>query len=288
MRQSLGKGIDAIITGLKEGETSNKVVQKINIDKIRPNRLQPRKNFDEETLKELAQSIQKHGLTQPIVVLKDPESDMWELVAGERRWRAAKIAGLKEIDAIVRTGLSDENKLTLSLIENLQREDLNAIERAMAYKKLMENFGITQSELSNYCGKSKSAISNTLRLLELNEEIQRGIQNNVITEGHARALISIPNKEERMKVYSQIVSKKMSVRDVENYAKSFYSEKSLKNGAKKKRHKSPEIIDTELSFQKHLATKVEIKPVNAHKGKIVIHYYSLDDFDRISKIITKS
>jgi ParB family chromosome partitioning protein len=287
MRQSLGKGIDAIITGLKENETLNEAVQKINIDKIRPNRHQPRKNFDEESLKELAQSIQKHGLTQPIVVLKDPELDNWEIVAGERRWRAAKIAGLMEIDAIVKTGLSDENRLTLSLMENLQREDLNAIEQAMAYKKLMEDFGITQTELSNYCGKSKSAISNTLRLLELNEEIQKGIQKNVITEGHARVLISIPDREKRMKIYSQILSKKMSVRDVENYARSFYSEKSLKKSAKKKGHKSPEIVDMELSFQKHLGTKVEIHPGNAQNGKIIIHYYSVDDFDRISKIITK-
>lgn len=283
MRQSLGKGIDAIITGLKEVETSNQTVQKINIDKIRPNKHQPRKNFNEESLKELAQSIQKHGLTQPIVVSKDPKSDNWEIVAGERRWRAAKIAGLHEIDAIVKTGLSDENHLALSLVENLQREDLNAIELALAYKRLMEDFGITQSELSNYCGKSKSAISNTLRLLELDEEIQKGIQNNVITEGHARALISIPDKDKRMQIYSQILSEKMSVRDVENYARTFYSEKSLKKNVKKKGHKSPEIIDMELSFQKHLGTKVEIHPGNAQNGKIVIHYYSLDDFDRISK-----
>jgi len=287
MRQALGKGIDALISKVQNNDISNDVVQKIPIDAIRPNRWQPRKTFDDAALAELVQSIKEHGLLQPISVWKDADG-AFELIAGERRWRACRAAGLKEIEAIVKRDLSDQQKFGLSLIENIQREDLNAIDHALAYKQLMEEFSISQTDIAKKIGKSKSAVSNTLRLLELETEIQKGIQAGVISEGHARALISIPDKAKRKEAYNRILTEKISVREIEAYAQNFHARRPRVKSSGDGRRKSPEISDAEARLEKHLGTKVEIAPGNTpENGRIIVHYYSLDDFDRITRMLKK-
>lgn len=287
MRQALGKGIDALISKVQNNDISRDSVQKIPVDAIRPNRWQPRKVFDEDSLIELAQSIKEHGLLQPITVWQDGNGT-FELIAGERRWRASKASGMKEVDAIVRKDLTNQQKLGLSLIENIQREDLNAIDHALAYKQLMEEFSISQTDIARKLGKSKSAVSNTLRLLDLEEDIRKSVQTGAINEGHARALISIPDKAKRREAYGKILTEKLSVREIEAYAQNFHARRPRTKSAGMGRRKSPEITDLESRLERHLGTKVDITPGSApEKGKITIHYYSLDDFDKITRILKK-
>lgn len=281
MRKALGKGIDALIMKVQENTLENEMVEKIPLDEIIPNQLQPRQNFNEESLKELAQSIKRHGLAQPIVVTK-LENGKYEIIAGERRYRACKMIGAKDIDAIVRKNINNEKKLAMALIENLQREDLNPVEQALAYKKLIDEYKMNQSEIAEYCGKSRYAISNTLRLLELEEEILDALRNSIITEGHARALLSIPDKRERNEAFQRIISENLTVRDIENYSRKFHILKPSKKRGKVA-HKSPEIIALQNEMEKHLGTKVELHSGETlQTGKIIIYYYSLEDFERIS------
>lgn len=287
MRQALGKGIDALISKVQNNDISHDIVQKIPIDSVRPNRWQPRKMFDEAALAELVQSIKEHGLLQPISVWKDADGS-FELIAGERRWRASKAAGLKEVEAIIKRDLNDQQKLGLSLIENIQREDLNAIDHALAYKQLMDEFSVSQTEIAKQLGKSKSAVSNTLRLLELEEDIQRGVQTGAIKEGHARALISIPDKAKRREAYGRILTENLSVREVEAYAQNFHARRPRAKSSSEGKRRNPELAELEARLEKHLGTKVSIAPGNApENGKITIHYYSLDDFDRITRILKR-
>ena len=289
MRTALGRGIDSLITKVQNNDISGDMVQRVPVDKIRPNRFQPRKNFDEGALAELADSIKERGLLQPITVWKDSGDDHYELIAGERRWRASCLAGLPEIDAIVRKDLDDELKLGLSLIENIQREDLNAMDTALAYRQLMNQFGASQTEIAKQVGKSKAAVSNTLRLLELEEDILNSLQGGSISEGHARALLSIPDKARRREAYGKIISDKLSVRDIEAYAQGFHARRPRSaSKASARTHKSPEVAELESSLENILGTKVEIHPgVGPENGKIVIHYYSLDDLDRVTHILKK-
>jgi len=289
MRKALGRGIDSLITKVQDNDISGDMVQRVPVDKIRPNRLQPRKKFDDGALAELADSIKERGLLQPITVWKDAGDDYYELVAGERRWRASRLAGMSEIDAIVRKNLNDEQKLGLSLIENIQREDLNAVDTALAYRTLMKRFGASQTEIAKKVGKSKAAVSNTLRLLELEEDILNSLQGGLLSEGHARALISIPDKARRLEAYRKIISDKFSVRDVEAYAQGFHVRRPRRTARGAARApKSPEVSEIESSLEKTLGTKVEIHPgAGPQNGKIVIHYFSLDDFDRITQILRK-
>lgn len=289
MRKALGRGIDSLITKVQNNDISGDMVQKIPVAKVRPNRYQPRRNFDESSLAELSESIKERGLLQPISVWKDNGEDHFELIAGERRLRASKLAGLTEIDAIVKRDLNDEQKLGLSLIENIQREDLNAVDTALAYKQLMENFGASQAELSKSVGKSRSAVSNTLRLLELDEDIRQGIQARAISEGHARALISIPDSAKRREMYQRIVAEKLSVRDVENFAQGFHAQKPRAPKAPRAgSRRTPELVELESSLEKALGTKVEIVPGSGpQNGKITVHYYSLDDLERVTQIIKR-
>jgi ParB family transcriptional regulator, chromosome partitioning protein len=287
MRQALGKGIDALISKVHSNDISHDSVQKIPADAIRPNRWQPRKAFDAASLAELAQSIKEHGLLQPITVWQDTDG-AFELIAGERRWRACKAAGLKDVEAIVKKDLTDQQKLGLSLIENIQREDLNAIDHALAYKQLMDEFSISQTDIAKKLGKSKSAVSNTLRLLELEEDIRKGIQTGAIKEGHARSLLSIPDKARRREAYERILTEKISVREIEAYAQNFHARRPRVKPAGGGRRKSPEIAEIETRLERHLGTKVDIAPGGSpENGKITIHYYSLDDFDRITRILKK-
>ncbi len=289
MRKALGRGIDSLITKVNNNDISGDIVQKIPVERIQPNRFQPRRNFDEAALAELAESIKERGLLQPISVWKDNGEDNYELIAGERRLRACKLAGLTEIDAIVKKDLDDEQKLGLSLIENIQREDLNAVDTAMAYRQLMQKFGVSQADIAKRVGKSRGAVSNTLRLLELDEDIRQGIQAGAISEGHARALISIPDSAKRREFYQRIMAEKLTVRDIESFAQGFHAlrpraPRAPRPGARK----SPEAAELESVLEKTMGTKVEVCPgPGPQNGKIIIHYFSLDDLDRVTQILKK-
>lgn len=282
MRKALGKGLDALLSGAVEENNENSAtggVQKIPLDKIIPNRYQPRKTFNEESLQGLAESIKQHGLTQPVVVVYDAGMDKYELVVGERRFRASQLAGFTEIDCIVHAKLDDKQMCALALIENIQREDLNPIETALGYKSLMQKFMISQTELGEYCGKSKAAVSNSLRLLNLEPEIQESIKNGEISEGHGRALLMIADNKKREILFKKILSSKMSVRQAEEAAKNASSEE-----VKSKPQKTPDTLAFEASLQEALGTKVELKyGSKPSKGKLILHYNSLEELEQISQ-----
>lgn len=289
MRKALGRGMDSLITKVQDNDISGDMVQKIPLDRIRPNRYQPRRNFDDAALAELADSIKERGLLQPISVWKDAGDENYELIAGERRLRASRLAGLTEIDAIVKKDLDDEQKLGLSLIENIQRENLNSIDTALAYQQLMDNFSVSQSDIARRVHKSRAAVSNTLRLLDLDEDIRQGIQSGSITEGHARALISIPDSDRRREVYQRILAEKLTVRDIEAMAQGFHPERPrLQRKPRAGSKKSPEVMELQSDLEKHLGTKVEVCPgPGPENGRILIHYFSLDDLERVTQILRK-
>ncbi len=284
MRQALGKGLDALLNGGNTENTqdngSNTRMQKIPLDKIIPNRFQPRKTFNEESLQELAQSLKQHGLTQPIVVVYDGGLDKYEIVVGERRFRAAKIADFKEVDCVVHTKLDDKQMCALALIENIQREDLNPIETALGYKSLIQKFMISQTELGQYCGKSKAAVSNSLRLLNLEPKIQDALRNGTISEGHGRALLMLPTGPKRDALFNKIITSNISVRQTEKAAQNLLEEKTPKTNKK-----DSDILSFEQNLQEILGTKVELKTSgkNGQKGTLVIHYNSLEELDNIAE-----
>jgi len=289
MRKALGRGIDSLISKVQDNDISGDMVQRIPVDKIRPNHFQPRRNFDDAKLAELSDSIKERGLIQPISVWKDSGDDQYELIAGERRLRAAKLAGLTEIDAIVKKDLDNEQKLALSLIENIQREDLNAVDTALAYRQLMEKFDVSQADIARSVHKSRAAVSNTMRLLDLDEDILQGIQSGLLDEGHARALVSVPDNARRREFYQRILAEKLTVRDVEDFARGFHAahphaERKGRGAARK----SPEVVALESSLEKHLGTKVQICPgPGPQNGKVVVHYFSLDDLERVTQVLRK-
>ncbi|MGB2578361.1 ParB family chromosome partitioning protein [Elusimicrobium simillimum] len=284
-RQALGKGLDALLKQTKDvladkqPATSGNSVQKIPLANIVPNRYQPRRTFKEEALQELAQSIKEHGLTQPIVVVYDAGLDKYEIVVGERRFRATKLAGLSEIEAIVHTTLTDKEMSALALIENIQREDLNPIETALGYKNLIQKFMVSQTDLASYCGKSKAAISNSLRLLDLNKDMQKGLEEGIITEGHGRALLMVADAKKRDILFAKLKSGKFSVRQAEQLARDINTPKPVKDV------KRPvEVADFESGLQKTLGTKVEVKyGSKMSKGTLVIHYNSIDQLENIAE-----
>ena len=284
MRQALGKGLDALLNGgnaeQAQDSGSNTRIQKISLDKIIPNRFQPRKTFNEESLQELAQSLKQHGLTQPIVVIYDGGLDKYEIVVGERRFRAAKIAEFKEIDCVVHTKLDDKQMCALALIENIQREDLNPIETALGYKNLIQKFMVSQTELGAYCGKSKAAVSNSLRLLNLEPSIQDALRNGTISEGHGRALLMLPSGPKREALFNKIVSSKISVRQAEAAAQNALEDKPARANKK-----DADIIAFEQNLQEALGTKVELKTSgkSGNKGTLVIHYDNLEQLDNIAE-----
>lgn len=284
MRQALGKGLDALLNGGNTGNVeetgSNTRIQKIPLDKIIPNRFQPRKTFNEDSLKELAQSLKQHGLTQPVVVVYDGGLDKYEIVVGERRFRAAKLAEFNEIDCVVHTKLDDKQMCALALIENIQREDLNPIETALGYKNLIQKFMVSQTELGQYCGKSKAAVSNSLRLLNLEPNIQDALRNGTISEGHGRALLMLPSGAKRDALFNKIVTSKISVRQAEKAAQNALEEKSVKQNKK-----DTDILAFEQNLQEALGTKVELRTSgkSGQKGALVIHYNSLEELDNIAE-----
>lgn len=283
-KRGLGKGLDTLISAeavkpmMKEETGQAETLVKIT--KVEPNRGQPRKTFDEDTLQELADSIKQFGLLQPILV--QDRKDYFEIIAGERRWRAAKLAGLKEVPVIIKN-YTEQEIMEISLIENIQREDLNPIEEAVAYKRLLEEFHLKQDELAERVSKSRTTITNSMRLLRLCEYVQQMIIDGKLTTGHARALISIENEEQQKQLAERIFDEKLSVREVEKIVK------GILNPVEKKPQKEelPQSIqyiyeDIEKKLEEKLSRKVEISAKGkGGSGKIEIEFYSNDDLDRL-------
>lgn len=276
MKKGLGKGLSALITSADTDETG---VKEIKINEIEPNSEQPRKYFNDEKLAQLAESIKLHGVVQPLIVQRS--EDTYKIVAGERRWRAARIAGLQTIPVIIRD-LSSKQVMEIALIENLQREDLNAIEEAEAYEKLMEEYGMTQEDISATVGKSRPAIANSVRLLTLQDKIKSKVINGELSGGHARALLSIEDISLQLKAADEITKKGLNVRDTELLVKRLTTQK----GKKKKNTTDVEYQAIEEKLREAFGTKVKI--MNGKKsGKIMIEYYSLDELDRIMNLVEK-
>jgi ParB family chromosome partitioning protein len=257
----------------------------LSLDKIKANPNQPRKHFDQTSLDELALSIKEHGIIEPVIV-EETENGFFIVIAGERRCRAAALAGLQEVPALVRN-YSEEKRLEISIIENIQREGLNPIEEAIAYRQLMELASLSQDEAAAKVGKSRSALANSLRLLKLPEPVQEALKNGKVTQGHARAILAVENVERQLALFREIVDKTLSVREAE--AKTAELNKNpLVAPAKPPTHKArdPHLASMEQRFIESLGTKVRIDG-NADTGSIRIDYYSMDDLDRLYEIIVQ-
>lgn len=289
--KGLGKGLDAMIPdkvnkssvgkNITEEISSQDQATMVPINKVEPNKEQPRKNFNEDALLELSESIKQMGIIQPIVV-QDRES-FYEIIAGERRWRAAKQAGLKKIPVIIRN-YTEQEIVEISLIENIQRENLNPIEEAMAYQRLLTEFHLKQDEVAERVCKSRTAVTNSMRLLKLCEEVKQMLIDDMITSGHARALLAVDDPEIQHQLAIQIFDEKLSVRDVEKLVKNL----NRKVKEKKEEKNTYEFIykDIENKISASLGTKVSITSKNNEKGKIEINYFSNDELDRIVELIT--
>ena len=278
MKKGLGKGLGALLN-VDTAAAENEIVQ-LKINEIEPNKNQPRKDFDEEKLRQLAESIKHHGVVQPVIVKKS--GDVYNIVAGERRWRAARIAGLDTIPAIV-GDYDDRQVMEIALIENLQREDLNPIEESEAYEKLINEFKLTQEDLAGIIGKSRPYIANALRLNKLEDEIKDFVRNNLLSGGHARALLALENKNDRLKLANEIIKKGLSVRETEFLVKN-YTLMEGKARRTRKQKKSEEIVYLEDKLKKIWGTKVQLQ-ANKKRGKIIIEYYSEDELERILDIM---
>ena len=274
-KKGLGKGLGALIPS-ETVLTAGRTVMNIDIDHIVPNPRQPR--ADMVNLEDLAASIKEKGIAQPVIVRR--VGDKYELVAGERRWRAAKKAGFKSIPAITRA-YTDEDSLEIALIENIQREDLNAMEEAEAYAKLSQEFNLTQDEIAKKVGKNRSTVANTLRLLELPDPIQKSIRKGELTAGHARPLLSLSSAEEQLSVWQEIIKNKLSVRDVEQVTKS-----TLPKKKKTKPVTNYEMANIEDRLTSTLGTKVRVHG-NRTRGRIDIDYYSQEDLERLIELFEK-
>ncbi len=279
-KRGLGKGLASLISEETQFSSSETMVTELNILEVEPNKNQPRKHFDEEKLEALSGSIKEMGVILPIIVVKQT-SGRYLIIAGERRWRAAKKAGLKTIPAIIKDYASKE-AAEVAMIENLQREDLNPIEEAEGYKSLLESFSLTQEEISRRVGKSRTAITNSLRLLNLPESVLRYVISGDLSSGHARALITLKSDELKLEIAKRIIKEGLNVRQVEALVKHLNSEP--KATKKKTDQIQIEIQRLESDLSKKLSTKVQIKH-GTKKGKIEIEYYGNDDLDRILEFI---
>ncbi|MDO5424289.1 MAG: ParB/RepB/Spo0J family partition protein [Eubacteriales bacterium] len=291
--KGLGKGLDALIPESNAKKTAKpetekqvvveKVVKKeevmVKISEIEPNREQPRKNFDEDSLLELAESIKQFGVIQPLIVQK--REDYYEIIAGERRWRAAKLAGLKEIPVIIKE-YTEQEIVEISLIENIQRENLNPIEEAQAFKRLLTEYEMKQDEVAERVSKSRTAVTNSLRLLKLDERVQQMVIDEMITTGHARALLAVEDKETQYALANRVFEEKLSVREVERLMQSLQKEKT-----EKKKEEIPNSFiykDIEEKMKTILGTKVSVNHKKNNKGKIEIEYYSNEELERILEL----
>lgn len=278
-KKRLGKGLSALINNDENVDQSR--VEEIFVDQIEANPFQPRSNFDEEALNELANSIREKGVIQPITVRKI-KAEKYQIVAGERRWRASKLAALKKIPAVIRN-FDDQEMLEIALIENIQREDLNPVEEAAAYKEMLNNFDITQAELAKRVGKSRSNISNLIRLLKLADKVKNHLQRGTITIGHARALLSLKKEETQVAACENIIIQDLTVRETENYVE------KLKNPLKNK-EKKEEKVELDQAWQqaaaeleKNLGTKVKIK----QRKKNNLLTIELDSVDKLNELVKK-
>ena len=293
VKRGLGKGLDAMIP-IPESSTSEKPAAGkaddkgpetiVRITQIEPNREQPRKNFDEDALQELADSIKQFGLLQPILV--QDRKTYYEIIAGERRWRAAKLAGLKEVPVIIRD-YSEQEIVEISLIENIQREDLNPIEEAQAYKRLLTEFNLKQDEVAERVSKSRTAVTNSMRLLKLCDEVQQMIIDEMLSTGHARALISIEDPEQQYTIAQKIFDEKLSVRDVEKLVKNLNKPEKIKKAAADDSGLDVIYQDAAEKLKQSLGTKVEITSKGNGTGKVEIEFYNHDDLDRIIELLSK-
>ena len=290
--RGLGKGLDSLIpNALGETKTKKEAVAKaatetatgerepqtlVKITKVEPNREQPRKNFNEDALLELSDSIKQYGVIQPLIVQK--KGDHYEIIAGERRWRAAKMAGIKEIPVIIKD-YSDQQVMEISLIENIQREDLNPIEEAMAYKNLMEEFHLKQDEIAEKVSKSRTAVTNSMRLLKLDKRVQQMMIDDMISAGHARTLITIEDPDVQYNIATKIFDEKLSVRETEKMVKLLQKPEVKKEKAEKVN--SFIYKDIEEKIKAILGTKVTVDHRSNNKGRISIEYYSNDELERI-------
>ena len=286
--KGLGKGLDSLIpdkvgiTETVEEEKKDEVM--VNINKVEPNREQPRKNFDEDALLELAESIKQFGVLQPLLV-QDKET-YYEIVAGERRWRAAKLAGVKEIPIIVKN-LTPQEIVEISLIENIQREDLNPIEEAIAFKRLLTEFNLKQDEVAERVSKSRTTVTNSMRLLKLDEKVQQMVIDEMLTTGHARALLAIENHEKQYTVAQKVFDEKLSVRETEKLVKKLAkandsdSKKVDKEDEDELKRLRVVYHDLEEKMKEALGTKVVINYKDKNKGKIEIEYYDSEQFEHL-------
>ena len=296
--RGVGKGLDALIpSGMNEKSVSNKEKEKknassektggetlVNITKVEPNREQPRKNFDEDALEELADSIKQFGLLQPILV--QDRKTYYEIIAGERRWRAAKKAGLKEVPVIIKN-LTEQEIVEIALIENIQREDLNPIEEAQAYKRLLTEFNLKQDEVAERVAKSRTAVTNSMRLLKLCDDVQQMIIDGMISTGHARALISIEDSEQQYQIAQQFFDEKLSVRDVEKLVKNLGKPAKAKKTVMTDKSLEAVYQDIEENLKQKLSTKVSITSKGNGAGKIEIEFYSHDDLEKLMDLLSR-
>lgn len=297
VKKGLGKGLGNLIPESDKEAQKTKVVEKVvekkvivkepaetivKINEVEPNKNQPRRTFDEDALLELAESIKQHGVIQPLIVKK--RDKYYEIIAGERRWRAAKMAGLKEIPIVIKD-LSDQEIMEVALIENIQREDLNPIEEAQAYQRLIKEYNYKQDELAERVSKSRVAVTNSMRLLKLDERVQKMIIDDMISAGHARALLAITDSEKQYTIAMKVFDEKLSVRETEKLIK------NLDKQVKPKVNTTPEndfiYRDIENKLKESMGTKVIIHNKDNNKGKIEIEYYSQGDFERIVDILKK-
>lgn len=283
----LGKGLDSMIPNkIGTAKTEEKVEPKqevmVPISKVEPNKEQPRKNFDEDALLELSESIKQFGVLQPLLV--QDKKDYYEIIAGERRWRAAKLAGLKQVPVIVKH-LTDQEIVEISLIENIQRENLNPIEEAIAYKRLLNEFNLKQDEVAERVSKSRTAVTNSMRLLKLSDKVQQMVIDDMISTGHARALLGVADEEKQYTLAQRIFDEKLSVREVEKLVKKMQKQKSAPAKENADKAKLDAVYqDVEEKMKMILGTKVVINQKDSMKGKIEIEYYSPQELDRIYEL----
>jgi ParB family chromosome partitioning protein len=275
VKKGLGKGLGALIESATEIDAAS--ITELEINRIEPNSGQPRKYFNDDKLLQLSESIKIHGVVQPLIVKK--EGDTYKIVAGERRWRAARLAGLTKVPVVMKE-LSSKQVMEVALIENIQREDLNPIEEAEAYEKLINEFDMTQEEVSRSVGKSRPAVANSIRLLSLQDKIKKLVINGELTSGHARTLISIEDNELQIKLAEEIVKRQLNVRDTENLVKKLLARKEVK----KVKKPVDGYQDIEDRLREVFGTKVSIIN-NRKKGKILIEYYSPEELDRIIELV---
>ena len=294
-RNGLGKGLDSLIPNKTAGKSEKPSAKKpsddskkedktgevmVKINSVEPNREQPRKDFDEDSLVELADSIKQFGILQPLIVQQ--KKDYYEIIAGERRWRAAKMAGIKEVPVIIKN-YTDQEIVEISLIENIQRENLNPIEEAMAFKRLLEEFDLKQDEVAERVSKSRTAVTNSMRLLKLSERVQQMIIDDMISTGHARALLALDDEEQQYQLANRIFDEKLSVRETEKLVKAL---KDPKKSVKKEKIEHTFVYENlEERMKGIIGTKVRVNPKANGKGKIEIEYYSGDELERIYDLI---